>query len=81
MAKRVGHVTHEGRYVIIPVPDTWRAGDPLPPPSRDDEWFDSFLTFIGVWKGPYDRTPIYRERWIAAVETQARWQDPQQKIL
>jgi len=78
MAKRVGHVTHEGCYVIIPVPDTWRPGDPLPPPSRDDEWFDSFLTFIGVLNRPYDRTPIHRDRWNP-IDDQAGWQNPQER--
>jgi len=29
--KRIARITHERRYVIINLPLTWEAGDPLPP--------------------------------------------------
>jgi hypothetical protein len=83
MTKRVGRVTHERRYVIIPVPDSWRPGDQLPPPSQEDQWFDSFLTFISVLNKPYDRTPIERQPWnVATADDADGWTalDPQVKL-
>ena len=30
-SKQIGRITLESRYVIIPVPEDWKRGDPLPP--------------------------------------------------
>jgi hypothetical protein len=71
MQKRVGHVTREGRYVIIEVPEDWLTGDPLPPASVDDRWFETFLAFMAALNQPYDRTPIDRQPWNAPVSAVA----------
>ena len=71
MQKLIGFVTHEGRYVIIEVGDLWQEGDPLPPPSPDDRWFDTFLAFLAALNGPYHRTPIERQPYgVAPAEAE-----------
>jgi hypothetical protein len=63
--KRIARITHERRYVIIKLPLNWEAGDPLPPAGPEDQWFESFLPFIAVWRGPYEQEPIERQPWPA----------------
>jgi hypothetical protein len=61
MPKRIARITHERRYVIIKLPREWEPGDALPPAGPEDQWFDSFLPFIAVWRGPYEPEPIERQ--------------------
>jgi len=60
MAKRVGRVTYENRFVIISVPDDWKPEHGLPPANADDEWFESLAEFRGALNGPFDRQKINR---------------------
>jgi hypothetical protein len=63
---RVGHVTYEGKFVIIPVPVDWSVPDPLPPPSPDDLWFNGLVEFERELDGPWDHKPINRRPWEEA---------------
>jgi hypothetical protein len=56
-------MTYEGRYVIIAVPEGWREGDPVPPASPSDLWFDKLPDFLAALKGPWDHQPIKRLPW------------------
>jgi hypothetical protein len=58
--KFVGGVTYEGRYFIVRVRADWRQGQPLPPPSPDDRWFDRLADFEAAMDGPWDRKPLNR---------------------
>jgi hypothetical protein len=65
MSRRSAHVTTDGRYVIVGLPEGWGPGDPLPASSPNDQWFDSYLEFMSAWRAPYDREPIDRQPWSA----------------
>jgi hypothetical protein len=61
VGKRIGRITYEGLYVIITVPADWKYGDPLPPPSPDDQWYSTSVEFLAaLGGGPYDRRAINR---------------------
>jgi hypothetical protein len=57
-------MTYEGLYVIFEVPDDWREGDPFPPASPNDHWFDKLPDFVAALDGPWDHVPIRRSRWV-----------------
>ena len=71
MSKPIGRVTYERRYVIVQVPEDWKSGDPLPPASADDQWFDSSSKFEAALDAPYDRRPINRRPLDASRPSQA----------
>ena len=48
MSKRIEPVTYERRCVIIEGPDDWTPADPLPVRSEQDQWFDTFSTFVAA---------------------------------
>jgi hypothetical protein len=64
MAKQIGRVTYEGRFVIVTVPDDWTPEQPLPEPGPTDLWFTHRAEFVAVLGGAaYDRNPINRQPW------------------
>ena len=74
---RVGHMTYEGEFVIIPVPPQWTAADGLPAPGPEDRWFKSVIEFETVLGGPWDHKPINRKRWSGEALTAKATSVPQ----
>src|SRR5690242_18906103 len=68
MSRRIGGQNLEGQYFIVAVPDSWTQGDPLPPPSPDDRWFDRISDFKMALDCPWVRGPMRYARWKPPAE-------------
>jgi hypothetical protein len=67
--KYVGGMNYEGSYFIVQVPETWTNGDPLPPPSPDDRWFDKLQDFTATLRAPWSRKPVHRRAWTPSTDS------------